>query len=52
LWQADRKDGGYAKSMLSVATDAGVVCDLADYDTSSGVDFDPKGIVTGEGIAS
>jgi len=36
----------------SVATDAEMVRDLADYDTAFGVNFDPKATFTGEGIAS
>ena len=36
----------------SVATDQDLVRDLADYDTAFGVDFDPIGAFTGEGIAS
>ncbi len=40
------------RTVSTVATDADLVRDLADYDTAFGVDFDPIGAFTGEGIAS
>ena len=36
----------------SVATDAEMVRELADYDTAFGVDFDPVGVFVSEGIPS
>jgi hypothetical protein len=40
------------QTLRMVATDQDLVRDLTDYDTAFGVDFDPRGDVVGEGIAS